>query len=157
MRAFLRILLFVAVGPPIGTLAMILTTSLLDVARTGSPDGLVYASVQVFRSPELFAVGYVMGGVPALIAGIVASILPRFMKTGWPYVGWVTLSGAVASTLIILVFVGPSFAGTSPPSDWTNALSFMGLMGWIGGVAAFCCTLLYDGLSRAAIRTRVPA
>ena len=157
MRAFLRILLFVAVGPAIGALAMILTTSLIEVARTGSPDGLVYASAQLFHSPELFAFGYVMGGVPALIAGIVASILPRFIATGWAYVAWVTLSGVVASTLIILAFVGPSIAGATPPSDWTNVLSFMGLMGWIGGIAALCCTLLFDALSRMAVRTRVPA
>ena len=157
MRAFLRIALFVVVGPAIGTLSMLLTTSLLDFARTGSPDSLRFMFEQFAQSPSLFAFGYVMGGVPALIAGIVASILPRFMTTGWPYVGWVTLSGAVSSALIIFAFIIPSFAGASPPSDLGNALAFMGMMAWIGGIAALSCTLLFDGLSRATLRTRVPA
>jgi hypothetical protein len=79
------------------------------------------------------------------------------MTTGWWYVGWVTLSGALASALIIFAFIIPSFAGTTPPNDLGNALSFMGLMAWIGGVAALCCTLLFDGLSRATMQTRVTA
>jgi hypothetical protein len=157
MRAFLRILLFIAVGPAIGTLAMLLTTGFVGLARSGRPDDLLFLFSRWRDNLEIMEFGYVMGGVPALVAGIVASILPRFMPVGWRYVGWVTLSGAVASALVIFAFLVPSFAGINPPSDWGNALSFLGMMGWIGGVAAFGCTLLFEGLSKARSRTRVPA
>jgi hypothetical protein len=157
MRAFLRILLFVIVGPPIGTLAMMLTSGVINLARTGRPDDLVFLFTQVFQSTMLVGMGYVMGAVPALVAGVVAAILPRFMKTGWAYRWWVTLSGAVASVVVVFAFIGPSSMGATPPSDLGNALSFMGMMAWIGAVAALCCTLIFDGLSRMSVRTRVPA
>lgn len=157
MHAFLRILLFVLVGPAIGTLAMLLTTCAVSIARTGCPDDLLFLFSRWNDTLEIVAFGYVMGGAPALIAGVVASILPRFMATGWWYVGWVTLSGAIASTLVIFAFVVPSFSGMHAPSDWSNALSFMGMMAWIGGIAALGCTLLFGGLSRARTPMRVPA
>lgn len=157
MLAFLRILLFVVIGPPIGTFTMILTSSVPDVARTGSPDGLLYAATQLFHAPDLFEFGYVMGGLPALIAGIVAAVLPRFMSTGWAYRAWVTLSGAIASAVVTFAFLGPSSMGVSSTSNWANAGAFLGLMAWTGAVAAFCGTVIFEGLSHTMVRTRAAA
>jgi hypothetical protein len=157
MRAFLRIVLFVVIGPPIGTFAMIFTSSLPDLARTGSPDGLMYAATQLFHSLDLIEFGYVMGGLPALIAGIVASALPRVMTTGWAYRAWVTLSGALASAVVIFAFLGASSMGVSAASNLANAAGFLGLMAWTGAVAAFSCTLIFEGLSHTAVRTRAAA
>jgi len=150
MRAVLRILLFVIVGPPIGTVAMMLATGVPTLLRTGRIDELAYAVAQIFESPMLLQMGYVMGALPALIAGIVASILPRFIKTGWPYRLWVTLSGALASVVVIFAFIGPSSMGASP--DLFNAGSFLGIMAFTGAVAALCCILIFEGLSQALLR-----
>ena len=79
------------------------------------------------------------------------------MAAGWPYRGWVTLSGALASVLSVFVLVGPSVVGTTSWSEFGNLAGFLLMMAWIGGVAAFCCTLIFDGLSRVAVRARVAA
>ena len=155
MGAFLRILLFVIVGPPIGTVAMMLATGVPTLLRRGRVDDLAYAVTQIFESPMLLQMGYLMGAVPALIAGVVASILPRFIKTGWPYRLWVTLSGALASVVVIFAFIGPSSIGASP--DLFSAGSFLGLMAFTGAVAALCCILIFEGLSHVMVRTQAPA
>ena len=97
MRAFLRIFTCVLVGPPVGTLAFLLGTGLWTLATTGRTGDLSFVA-QGIVSPMILTFGYVLGGVPALLAGIAASVMARRMVPGWMYRFWVMVAGGDTST-----------------------------------------------------------
>ena len=146
MHALLRIVLFVAVGPFVGLLAMSVLIGMYTLVTSGRTSDFTFGP-ELF-TPALLIISYSIGGGPALLTGI-ASIFVARWKSGWA--GWlvIALVGAAISFIGVLVLFGPpDLKGTTTDSQ----LSL--LLGLAGAVAGGVCAILFDGLS-ALLRRRV--
>ncbi len=147
MRAFLRIVLFVAVGPLVGLLAMAVLIGSYTFATTGSTRDFAIG-------PELFAPGillvaYTVGGLPALLTGIVASLVARVIA-GWRYWLWMALAGGLISLAggVLVIGGGPEMVGVR------EQLPTIVLMALAGAIAGIACATLFDGLASLLRRDR---
>jgi len=137
MRGFLRIVLFVVLGPYLGLAMMSLTIGTYTYATNGSmrdfvlPDDLL--------TGWLLVVIYAIGFVPALLSGIVAIFLSRAVS-GWRYWLWMAVVGAVPCVLLALLMTtgGPEMMGKS------GELPLLIGMTLAGAVAASLCAALFD-------------
>ena len=147
MRAFLRLVLFVAIGPIVGLVAMSVFGGLNTLVSNGSMRDFVFG-------PELFAPGilivaYMVGGGPALLT-VIGSIFIARWRTGWRGWLWTALCGAILSLMGLWVLVGSPLLG-GPGGD-----RFIGVMVALdGGVAGFVCAALFDGLAALLRRPAV--
>jgi len=144
MRGFLRVLLFVVVGPFIGLVVFALCVGFSTLITKSSTDDFAFGAL---LDPQILLITYTMGGGPALIDGVFATIIARRV-TGWPYWGWVTLFGAGVSVAIFLL-LGMRNSGLTA----SDALGIAMVAG-SGGIAGFVCALLFDALSAAVARAR---
>ncbi|MEO6014460.1 MAG: hypothetical protein ABIQ30_12865 [Devosia sp.] len=139
MRAFLRILLFGAVGPYVGLLALSLLIGSHTLITRGSPRDFVFGPELL--SPGILIVTYSVGGIPALLAGIAASIAARWIA-GWQL--WLTIGivGGLFSVAIALALFGggPEMFGEGEQAPVSL------LVGASGAIAAFACAALFDWL-----------
>jgi hypothetical protein len=147
MRALLRIVTFVVVGPPVGLLAYLLGTALYDIVRAGRFSDLPEV-VRMLVSPEIVGISYVVGGGPALLAGVVGAVLVRFLAPGWRYRLWVMLAAAIASAIGTMWITSGAPAG----GNWLPVISFGVQMALTGAAAALASTLVFEGLSRLGRR-----
>ena len=141
MRGFLRVLLFVAIGPYVGLLTFALGIGLWTLVTTGSMRDFTFGPELL--SPGILIVTYTVGGIPALIDGIGATILARWVSS-WPYRGWVALLGAAMGALAV-VLIGGGELGLSPGASGLSPVTV--LLTLAGGVAGFVCALTFDGLA----------
>ena len=149
MRAFLRSLLFVAIGPFVGLLAMSTTIGTLTLLTSGSTRDFAFGPVLV--SPPILAVTYSIGGVPALLTGIASIFIARRRAgaTGWALTA---LVGAAISLVAALAMFGVP--------QMSSGIGDVQLIVWItvaGAVAGLVCSALFDGLTAMLGRRRVPA
>jgi hypothetical protein len=147
MRAFLRIVLFVVVGPFVGLLAMAVLIGSFTLVTTGSPRDFAIG-------PELFAPGilivtYTLGGLPALLTGIVASLVARAIA-GWRYWLWMALAGGLISLAgaVVAIGGGPEMIGVREQPQ------LIVLMTLAGAIAGIVCAMLFDGLAALLRRAR---
>lgn len=143
MRGFLRLLLFVIVGPYLGLMAMSLTIGSYTYATTGSTRDFIYGDD--LMEPWLLIVTYTIGFLPALLAGIVAIFVARRVS-GWRYWLWMALVGAVPSFALaaLLASGGPEMSGTNGMLPVLVGVTFA------GGAAAFICAAVFDALASLA-------
>ncbi|MEO7221811.1 MAG: hypothetical protein ABIY37_05005 [Devosia sp.] len=147
MRAFLRIVLFTVAGPFVGLLAMAVLIGSYTLATTGSTRDFAIG-------PELFAPGillvaYTLGGLPALLTGIVASLLARAIA-GWRYWLLIALAGGLISLAgaVVAIGGGPEMIGVREQPQ------LVVLMTLAGAIAGILCAMLFDGLSSLLRRDR---
>ena len=87
------------IGPAVGGVTLVGLSMLAD--GPPDPDPMSVPVVMLASIP----LGYLFGGLPALVTGTLAGIL-RLMVTGWPYVLIVTALGAVISFPLVVVISG---------------------------------------------------
>ena len=108
-------------GPPLGIVSLILflTVEFHVVASEPLPP-----SNQFFRNmPEFFLAGYLVGGIPAILTGLLAMLL--CLKRNLPGIAAVTAAGALLSVICPFIMFGMSVL--------SDSLLFLGC----GAAAAF--------------------
>lgn len=145
MRSFLRVVFFTVVGPYVGLLAMALLIGSYTLATTGSPRDFVFGP-ELF-SPGILIVAYTVGGFPALLSGIAAIFVRRWLLS-WRYWLAMALVGGVISLAgaFVLVGGGPEMIGAREQAP------VLVLVALAGAVAALVCAALFDGLARLVRR-----
>jgi hypothetical protein len=145
MRSFVRIVLFTVIGPYVGLLAVAVLIGSYTLATTGSPRDFVFGAELV--SPGILLVAYTVGGIPALVSGIVAIFVGRWLS-GWRYWLSMALLGGIISLVggFALVGGGPEMVGVREQAP------VLVLVAIAGAVAALVCAALFDGLARLVRR-----
>jgi hypothetical protein len=145
MRSFLRVMLFTLAGPYVGLLAMGVLIGSYTLATTGSTRDFVLGPELL--SPGILIVAYSVGGIPALLSGIAAIFVGRWLS-GWRY--WLTMAlvgGAISlAGALVLVSGGPEMVGVREQAP------LLVLVTLAGAVAALACAALFDGLARLVRR-----
>ena len=140
MRAFLRMALFLVVGPFVGLLAIALLIGSYTLVTTGSPRDFRFGPELLVRG--ILIVTYTIGIVPALLTGLAALFVARRV-TGWANWLWMALVGGIISLAggFVMVDGGPEVIGVSQQQ------SVIVLVAMAGGIAAFVCAMLFDGVA----------
>ncbi len=139
MRSFLRILLFVAIGPFVGLVAMSALIGTYTFALSGSTRDYVFGPDLL--APYILLITYTVGAIPALLTGI-ASIFISRRWTGWPGYLLTAVVGAVVSFIGMWAMFGPPrFTSVGGDSQLTL------IVGLAGAVSGLVCAPLFDGLS----------
>lgn len=143
MRGFLRLVVFVLVGPYVGLVVMSLTLGTYTYLTTGSMRDFVLPD-DLMTGWLLVAI-YTIGFVPALLSGIAAIFVARAVA-GWRYWLWMALVGAVPCLLLALLMTsgGPEMMGKS------GALPLLIGLTLAGAVAAAGCAALFDAFAYIA-------
>lgn len=143
MRGFLRLMVFVLVGPYVALVVMSLALGTYTYVMTGSMRDFVYPD-DLLTGWLLVAI-YAIGFVPALFSGIVAIFVAR-AASGWRYWLWMALVGAVPCLLLALLMTsgGPEMMGKS------GALPLLIGLPLAGAVAAAGCAALFDAVAYMA-------
>ncbi len=139
MRGFLRVVVFVFVGPFVGLLAMALIIGTYTLVTTGSPRDFTFGPELLV--PGILIVAYSIGLTPALLTGIVAIFVAR-RTPGWRYWLWMALLGGVISLAgsFVVIGGGPELIGVRDQAPLIVMMTLAGI------VAAFVCAMLFDGL-----------
>lgn len=144
MRGFLRVLLFVVIGPLVGLLVLALLVGCYTLITTGSTRDFAFGPELV--SPGILIATYAVGGIPALLTGIAAIFVARW-KSGWA--GWlITLLVGASITLVgvVVVLGGPGLEDVRRDPEVVTVLTLS------GAAAGFVCAMLFDGLASLARR-----
>ena len=139
MKRFLRILLYVVLGPFIGSIGAVVAIGVSTLIRFGSFRD--FQGMEALVSPPILIVSYTLGAVPALLTAIVGIVIERQM-TGWRIWLWSALSGAI----IACVLAGLTF-GLTPMGDELLPVVFLSVIGTAGALGGFVCAALYDALA----------
>jgi hypothetical protein len=148
MRAFLRILVFLIVGPIAGLFTVSLTIGLWTLLTRGSMRDFTFG--WDLLAPGILIISYSVGGVPALLTGIANIFIARW-KTG--AMGWAitALVGGIMSLGIALVLFGPEATDSGKDNELIVVLTLA------GAVAGLVCAAIFDGLMALLGRRQVPA
>jgi hypothetical protein len=139
IRGLLRVLLYVGLGPFVGLFGASIAIGLGTLATTGSFRD--FAGWDSLLSPQLLILAYTIGALPALLTAIVSIVIDRRVKD-WPHWLWVSLSGALISCVL-----GWMVFGISPIGQGIQPLIFTVVFVGAGGLAAFVCAMVFDGLA----------
>jgi hypothetical protein len=140
IRGLLRILLYVTVGPFVGSIGVAIAVGLSTFVATGSLRD--FTGWEALLSPQLLIVSYSLGVVPALLTAIVGIVIDRQLR-GWRHWLWSALSGAIISCILAwLTF------GTAPVGAGLEPVIFTTAIGTAGALAGFVCPAMFDGLAR---------
>lgn len=151
MRALLRTLTFVLTGPPVGMVIMLFGTALYDYATLGTTAdfSMVLGSL---ISPPLLAICYTFGGIPALLDGILATVLARRVGGGLLYF-WVAAVGAVLSAIFVCWVILGGSSGIDPMKPW----AFVAIIAAGGAGAGVISLGIFDGVTRLRQHRLQPA
>jgi hypothetical protein len=151
MLTFLRILTFGLIGPPVGMVVMLFGTASYDYFLLGTTGdfSMVFGSL---ISPPMLAICYVFGGVPALLDGILASVLARRVNGGLLYF-WAAAAGAVLSAIFVCWVILGGSSGIDPMKPW----AFVGIVAATGAGAGVISLGVFDGVTRLRQRRPQPA
>jgi hypothetical protein len=152
MRTFVRILTFVLVGPPVGMLILFSGTALYDGLTRGIATDLS-AIPGSLVSPQMLAMCYFFGGIPALLDGIFASILARRVAGPLLYF-WIAAVGAAVSIVFVCWVI---LGGSRDPFDPMRPWVFVVIIAATGGGAGVVSLGVFDGITRARRRRAQPA
>lgn len=141
----LRILFYLALGPPIGMLAGNLAIGFSTFVTSGNTSDFVFDG-SVFALANLIAT-YILGLLPALLTAIIALVL-RKPLSGWRYWLWIGLAGAILSLIL-----GWTVFDLAPIGEGIEPIFFI-VIAAAGAVAGFTCTALFDGLAALLNRSR---
>jgi 4-amino-4-deoxy-L-arabinose transferase-like glycosyltransferase len=147
MRGFLRVLLYVVLGPYVGLLAMALLIGSWTLATTGSPRDFTLGAELL--SPLILMITYTVGVIPALLTGIAAIFVARRLA-GWRSWLLVALIGGVVSFAgaFLVAGGGPEMIGPNSQGSVTVLLTLA------GAIAGLVCAMVFDGfVSLAGERT----
>jgi hypothetical protein len=145
IRAVLRALLFVALGPLFGLFGANLAIGASTLLTTGSFRDFTFGP-ELF-SPAILTVAYTIGLLPALLTAVVGIVLAPRLMSGWRLWLWLGLSGAIISVILGWIVFGPVGEGSIMPGVFTVVI------GAAGAFAGTVCAALYDGLA-ALLRRR---
>jgi len=139
MRGFLRTLLFVLAGPLVGLLAMAVLIGSFTLVTTGSPRDFVFGPELL--APGILIVTYSVGLFPALLSGLAAIGLNRWLRA-WRYWLAMGLVGGLISLAggFVLIGGGPEMIGVREQNP------VLLLLALAGAIAALVCAMLFDGL-----------
>jgi hypothetical protein len=144
IRGLLRLLLYVALGPFVGSVGAALAIGVATFASSGSLRD--FTGWDALVSPPVLIAAYTLGVLPAVLTAIVSLVIERGV-TGWRHWLWAGLAGgAISAVLAWLVF------GTAPVGEGLQPVVFTAVIASAGFIAGFVCAALYDGL--AALRGR---
>ena len=137
MRAFLRIVLFLLVGPLVGLLAVSFGIGSWTLLTQGSLRDFTYG--WDLLAPGILIVAYTVGGFPALLTGVADIFIARWRPgiAGWALTA---LVGGAISILAAWIILGPLTSGTDS-KQITVVLTLA------GALAGFVCAALFDGLA----------
>jgi hypothetical protein len=139
IRGLLRILLYIAIGPFIGSIGVAITVGASTFVMTGSLRD--FTGWEALVSPQLLIVSYTLGVLPALLTAIVSIVIDRQLR-GWRHWLWAALGGAVISCILAwLTF------GTAPVGAGLEPVIFTTAIGAAGALAGFVCAAVFDGLA----------
>jgi len=137
MRAFLRIVLFLLVGPMVGLLAVSLGIGTWTLLTQGSLRDFTYG--WDLLAPGILVIAYTVGGFPALLTGVAGIFIARWRPgiAGWALTA---LVGGAISILAAWIILGPLATG----SETKQIAVVVTLAGAISGLV---CAALFDGLA----------
>lgn len=138
-RGFLRILLYVVLGPFVGSVGAMLAIATTTLATTGSIRD--FTGWEALVSPPLLIISYTLGLVPALLTAIVSIVIERQMK-GWRHWLWAALSGAIITCALAWVVFG-----AAPVAQGMQPVMFTAVIGSAGALAGFVCAASFDALA----------
>jgi hypothetical protein len=139
IRGLLRILLYVAIGPFIGSVGAVLAIGTATLVQSGSFRD--FSGAEALVSPQMLIVSYTLGTLPALLTAIVGIVIERQM-IGWRHWLWSALSGAIIACILAwLTF------GLAPVSEGLMPVVFISVIGSAGALAGFLCAALFDALA----------
>lgn len=139
IRGLLRILLYVAIGPFVGSVGAFLAIGTVTLLRSGSFRD--FSGAEALFSPQILIVSYTLGTLPALLVAIVGIVIERQM-TAWQHWLWSALSGAlIACVLAWLTF------GLTPIGEGLLPVVFVSVIGSAGALAGFVCAALFDAVA----------
>lgn len=137
ITGFLRILLYLAVGPLVGLIGASLAIGFGTLMTSGSFRD--FSGWDALVSPQLLIFAYTVGAIPALLTAIVAIVIAGRV-TGIPHWLWVALAGAAVSCILAwLVF------GISPVAEGMRPVTFTTVFAAAGSLAGLVCAMLFDG------------
>lgn len=148
MRAFLRVLLFLLIGPFIGLLVLSLAIGLWTLVTSGSMRDFTFGPELL--APGILLISYTVGGIPALLTGV-ASIFVMRWSAGFAGWGITAIVGGAISLVGALFLFGP---GMSTGGQDNQIIVIMVLA---GAVAGFVCAALFDGIATLFHRSRAAA
>lgn len=139
IRGLLRILLYVAIGPFVGSIGAALAVGTSTFVTTGSLRD--FTGWEALVSPALLIVSYTIGAMPAVLTAAVSIVIDRQVK-GWRHWLWSALGGAVISCILAwLIF------GMAPVDASLQPVVFGAVIGSAGALAGFVCSALFDALA----------
>lgn len=139
IRGLLRIVLYVAIGPFLGSIGAMLAIGASTLIRFGSLRD--FTGWEALASPQILIISYSLGALPALLTAIVSIVMERRV-TRWRHWLGAALSGAViACVLAWLTF------GLTPMGDELLPMVFVSVIGSAGALAGFACAALFDALA----------
>jgi hypothetical protein len=145
IRGILRIALYVALGPFVGSFGAMIAIGLATFFTTGNLHD--FAGWEALVSPQILVVSYTLGTLPALLTAVVSIVIDRMM-TGWRHWLWVAPSGAIVSCVLAWLVFGTALVGKG-----LEPVVFTSVIGAAGALAGFVCAALFDGLA-ALLRRR---
>lgn len=140
MRALLRLVLFLLVGPLVGLLAVSAGIGVWTLASQGSLRDFTYG--WDLLAPGVLIVSYTVGGFPALLTGVADIFVARWRPgvAGWAISA--LIGGAISLLAAWFLFV--------PLNNTSQDRPFVVILALAGATAGFVCAALFDGL--AALR-----
>ena len=128
------VVVFVALGPPIGGVAGGLILFLMDVLGRGYPNWGVLRLL-----PVIALMAYIPGVIPAALTGVSAVTVLKHVESDWEWIATVTAAGAVWSGLILMVLMPGA------------------LMPVVGAIASLVCSLASRRIRPLRNATRINA
>jgi len=141
MRAFLRILTFALIGPPVGMFVLFSGMAIFDLFVLGRHDD-VRDILHSMVSPQDLEFAYFFGGVPALCDGTFASVLARRVRGTLLYF-WVAAVGAAVSAIFVCWGMLGSPSSFDPARPW----AFVVLVAITGAGAGLVSLGVFDGIA----------
>ena len=149
LRDLQRIAFNLILGPLIGGFLFFVTAAIYEVSVANAAAGSLLANFDPVRSiPPLIAFTYFVGLIPALLNGIVTSIVSRRTHRTGPRIVAALASGAVWSGLIIGGVVATGDTAIAPPAVFT-AMAVV-----FGAIASLAVYLLFEWFVRAVHHRR---
>ena len=139
IRGLLRILLYVALGPFVGSIGAAIAIGMSTFVTSDSVRD--FTGWDALVSPALLIVSYTIGVVPAVLTAVVSIVIERRIK-GWRHWLWAALGGAIISCVLAwLIF------GTAPVGAGLQPVVFATVIGSAGALAGYVCSAFFDALA----------